>query len=159
MRRIALLIPALALLPACGKADGELNPGSWKTTMTMTKFDIPGAPAAMLKAAQSALGKGESSDSCMSSAQARAGVRDFSGTMQQGQCKMEDFKQSGGKMSGKMVCTDSAMGATAMKMDGSYTPEMVNMTLSGEITEKSLPGGKATIEMTINSARTGECKS
>lgn len=158
MKPMIAVLPAVALLSACGSSDGELNPGSWKTTMTMTKFDIPGAPAAMAEQAKASLGKGQSSDACMSPAQAKAGIGEFSSAMQQGDCKMQDFKKGGGTMSGTMVCKGSAMGDTSMKMEGTYSPEKVAMTLSGEIAEQRLPGGKANIEMTINSERTGDCK-
>lgn len=158
MKYALMLLPAVALLSACGQADGELTPGNWKSTMTMTKFDIPGAPIAMAQNAKAMLGKSQSTDSCVTPAMAKAGVKDMSSSMQQGDCKMEDYKQSGGKMSGTMKCTSSAMGATSMKMDGSYSADKVNMTLSGEIADAKLPGGKANIEMTINSARTGDCK-
>jgi Protein of unknown function (DUF3617) len=158
MKYALSLLPALALLSACGQADGELNPGNWKNTMTMTKFEIPGAPVAMAQNAKAMLGKGQSTEACVNPAMAKAGVRDMSSSMQQGDCKMEDFKQGGGKMSGTMMCKGSAMGDTSMKMEGSYTADKVDMTLSGEIADAKLPGGKATVEMTINSARTGDCK-
>jgi hypothetical protein len=59
-----------------------------------------------------------------------------------------------------MLCTGtSGFGAPEMKMDGTYTPEKVSMTLSGEVSDSKLPGGKATIELTILSERTGDCKS
>jgi hypothetical protein len=158
MKYAPALLPTLALLTACGQADGELTPGNWKSTMTMTKFDIPGAPIAMAQNAKAMLGKSQSTDSCVTPAMAKAGVKDMSSSMQQGDCKMEDYKQSGGKMSGTMKCTSSAIGATDMTMNGTYTADKVNMTLSGEIADAKLPGGKASIEMTINSARTGDCK-
>jgi Protein of unknown function (DUF3617) len=159
MKYALTLLPALALLSACGKADGELTPGNWKSTMTMSKFDIPGAPIAMAQNAKAMLGKSQSTDACVTPAMAKAGVKEMSSSMQQGDCKMEDFKQGGGKMSGTMMCKGSTMGDTSMKMDGSYTADKVNMTLSGEIADAKLPGGKANIEMTINSERIGECKS
>ena len=160
MRRALILLPALAVLSACGKADGELTPGNWKNTMQMTKFDIPGAPPEIAQRAGAMLGKAQTQELCMSAAQAKLGVRDFSSSMQQGDCKMEDFTQGGGKMSGTMVCTGSSgFGAPEMKMDGSYAPDKVSMTLSGEVSDSKLPGGKANIEMTIVSERTGDCKS
>lgn len=158
MKYLHTILPLMALLSACGAADGELTPGNWKSTMSMTKFEIPGAPIAMAQNAKAMLGKGQSIDSCITPEMAKAGVKEMSSSMQQGDCKMEDFKQGGGKMSGTMQCTNSAMGATSMTMDGSYTAEKVNMTLSGELADAKLPGGKATIEMTINSERTGDCK-
>lgn len=159
MRKTLITLPALALLAACGSADGELKPGNWKSTMTITKFEIPGAPAAVAQQASAMIGKPQSTEACMSPAQAKAGVRDFSSAMQKGACKMEDFKQGGGKMSGKMVCTGGGFGAPTMKMDGSYTKEKVSMALAGEVTEAKIPGGKANIEMSLTSERIGDCKS
>lgn len=158
MNKIVVILPALALLSACGAADGELKEGNWKNTMTMTKFEIPGAPAAMAQQTKSVLGKKQSTEICLNAAQAKAGVREFSSAMQQGDCKMENYKQGGGTMSGTMVCKGSAMGDTALKMDGTYTQEKVAMTLSGDISQKSLPGGKATMGMSVTSERVGDCK-
>ena len=160
MKHVFWLVPAIAALSACGKADGELTPGLWKNTMAMTRFDVPGAPPAMAEQIKAMLGKSQTTSACMTPAMSRAGVRDFSSSMQQGDCKMEDFKQGGGKMSGTMVCTGvSGLGAPRMKMDGSYTPEKVTMTLSGEVSDSKIPGGKANIGMTITSERLGDCKS
>lgn len=158
MKRQFIVILALTLLSACGAADGELTPGNWKSTMSMTKFEIPGAPIAMAQNAKAMLSKGQSIDSCITPEMAKAGVKEMSSSMQQGDCKMEDFKQGSGKMSGTMECTGSAMGATSMTVNGSYSTEKVNMTLSGELADTKLPGGKANIELTINSERTGDCK-
>lgn len=160
MKKYIVALPLLALLAACGSADGELNEGNWKNTMAMTKFVIPGAPPAVAEQAKAMLGQAQTTEACMSAAQAKAGVRDFSSSMQKGDCKMEDFKQGGGKMSGTMVCSDaSGFGAPKMTMEGSYTPEKVEMTLAGEVSDDKLPGGKASIAMTITSERTGDCKS
>ena len=159
MKRAIALLPVLAVLSACGKADGELTPGNWKNTMQMTKFDIPGAPPEIAQRASVMLGKSQSNEVCMSAAQAKMGVRDFSSSMQQGECKMEDFKQGGGTMSGKLVCTSGAMGAITMAMNGTYTLEKVEMTMGGELNQPQLPGGKANIEMKITSERAGDCKS
>lgn len=160
MKPVLALLPVLAVLSACSQADGELTEGNWKSTMTMTKFDIPGAPAEVTQQAKAMLGQEQSSEACMTAAMAKAGVRDFSSAMQQGDCKMEDFKQGDGKMSGTLVCTgETGFGAPEMAMEGTYTPEKVTMTLSGEVKDSKIPGGKASIAMTINSERTGECAS
>lgn len=159
MKRAIALLPLLAALAACGKADGELTPGNWKNTMQMTKFDIPGAPPEIAARAGAMLGKAQTQEVCMSAAQAKLGVRDFSSSMQQGECKMEDFKQGGGTMSGKLVCTSGAMGAITLAMNGTYTLEKVEMTMGGELKQAALPGGKANIEMKITSEHAGDCKS
>ncbi len=159
MKHKIAIVAVTMLLSACGKADGELTPGNWKNTMQMTKFDIPGAPPEIAQRASGMLGKSQSNELCMSAAQAKLGVRDFSRSMQQGDCKMEDFKQGGGTMSGKLVCTGGSMGATTMTMNGAYTMEKIEMTMGGELNQPQLPGGKANIEMKITSERAGDCKS
>lgn len=158
-RKIAAL-SMLGLLAACGKADGELTQGNWKNTMQMTKFEIPGAPPEVAARAKGILGQSQSSELCMSAAQAKAGVRDMSSSMQTGDCKMENFEQGGGKMSGTLACTGvGGLSVPRMAMTGTYTAEKVSMTLSGEASDSKLPGGKANIGMTITSERTGDCKS
>lgn len=160
MTKMIAALPMFVLLAACGAADGELKEGNWKSTMAMTKFDIPGAPPAVAEQAKAMLGKAQTTEACISAAQAKAGVRDFSSSMQKGDCKMENFEQASGQMSGTMACTGSSgFGAPSMAMEGNYTPERVEMTLSGEVSDSKLPGGKANIAMTITSERIGDCKS
>lgn len=159
MKHAIAALPLLAILAACGKADGELEPGNWKNTMAMTKFDIPGAPPEVAARAKAMLGQSQTTEACMSEDEARAGVRTMSSSMQQGQCAMEDFTQGGGTMSGTMVCKGAgAFGAPKMAMTGSYTPQKVTMVMSGEVTDAKLPGGKANMEMTLTSERVGDCK-
>lgn len=159
MKQTLTFLPLIALLAACGKADGELEPGNWKSTMAMTKFDIPGAPPEVAARAKAMLGQSQTTEACMDAAQAKLGVREMSSSMQQGDCTMENFEQAGGTMSGTMVCKGAgSFGAPKMAMAGSYTPDKVAMTLSGEVTDDKLPGGKATLEMTLTSERTGDCK-
>ena len=160
MKHTLAALPLIALLAACGKADGELNPGNWKSTMAMTGFDIPGAPPEVAARAKAMLGQSQTTEACMDAAQAKLGVREMSSAMQQGDCTMEDFQQGGGTMSGTMVCKGAgSFGAPKMAMTGSYSADKVTMTLSGEVTDSNLPGGKADMEMTLTSERTGECKS
>jgi hypothetical protein len=160
MKHAIVTLPLIATLAACGQADGELTPGNWKSTMAVTKFDIPGASPEVAERAKTMLGQSQSTEACMDAAQAKLGVREMSSSMQQGECTMEDFQQAGGTMSGTMVCKGSTgFGAPRMAMTGTYAPEKVTMVLSGDVSDDKLPGGKAIIAMTITSDRTGECKS
>lgn len=159
MKQSLAALPLIALLTACGQADGELNPGNWKSTMAMSKFEIPGAPPAVAERAKAMLGQSQTTEACMSEAEAKAGVRSMSNAMQQGDCTMDNFKQGGGTMSGTMVCKGaSGFGAPTMAMTGTYTADKVTMVMAGEITDDKLPGGKANMEMRLTSERTGECK-
>lgn len=159
MKHALAALPLLTLLAACGKADGELDPGNWKSTMAMTKFDIPGAPPEVAARAKAMLGQAQTTEACMDAAQAKMGVREMSSSMQQGDCTMEDFQQGGGTMSGTMICKGAgSFGAPKMAMTGTYTPQKVTMTLAGEVTDGKLPGGKASMELSLTSERTGDCK-
>lgn len=158
MKHALAAFPLLALLAACGKADGELEPGNWKNTMAMSKFDIPGAPPEVAARAKAMLGQSQTTEACMNEAEAKAGVRSMSSSMQQSQCTMEDFKQGGGTMSGTLVCKGAGgFGAPRMAMTGTYTPTKVTMVMAGEMTDDKLPGGKANMEMTLTSERVGDC--
>lgn len=152
-----LPLAGLALLSACGKPDGELTAGQWKSTMQMTRFDVPGAPPAMQEQLKAMIGRSQSAESCMSAAEAKAGVRDFSKNAQQGDCKLEDYTQGGGKMSGKLVCKGTPFGDQGMKIEGTYTDKMVELTMSGNIEQPSIPGGKASMAMKVTSERIGDC--
>lgn len=102
---------------------------------------------------------GTDREACMDAVQAKLGVREMSSSMQQGECTMEDFKQGGGTMSGTMVCKGaSGFGAPKMEMNGTYSADKVTMTLPGLVTDDKLPGGKASMEMTVTSVRTGDCR-
>ena len=159
MKHALATLPLIALLAACGQADGELNAGNWRNTMAMTKFDIPGAPPEVAERAKTMLGQSQTTEACLSEAEAKAGVRTMSSAMQQGDCTMEDFKQGGGTMSGTMVCKgNSGVGAPRMAMTGTYTADKVTMVMAGDITDDKLPGGKASMEMSLTSERIGDCK-
>ena len=162
MIRNLLPLAALVALAACGKADGELNPGNWKTTMKVTSFEVPGAPPEMQKQIKdrmaAMMGQGQSTESCMTAEQAKAGVRDFSKKSQQGDCTLDPYTQGGGKMSGTLKCQGGMFGADGMKMDGTYSDSKVDMTMAADINQPALPGGKASIKMSVVSERTGDCK-
>lgn len=162
MIRNLLPLAALVALAACGKADGELNPGNWKTTMKVTSFEVPGAPPEMQAQIKQRMammmGQGQSTESCMTAEQAKAGVRDFSKKSQQGDCTLDPYTQGGGKMSGTLKCKAGMFGADGMKMDGTYSDNKVDMTMAADINQPSLPGGRALIKMSVVSERTGDCK-
>lgn len=162
MIRNLLPIAALAALAACGKADGELNAGNWKTTMKVTSFEVPGAPPAMQKQIQDRMammmGQGQSSETCMTAEQAKAGVREISQKSQQGDCKLDPYTQGGGKMSGALKCSNGMFGAEGMKMEGTYDENKVDMAMAADIQQAALPGGKAVLKMSVVSERTGDCQ-
>lgn len=157
LRMLPLL--GLALLAGCNKKpDGELTPGQWKSTMAMTKFEVPGAPPAMQEQLKAMIGRSQTAESCMTPEEAKKGVRDFSKASQSGDCTFENYTQSGGKMSGTLKCKGSPFGDAGVKIEGTYTSEKVQMTMAGDIAPPGIPGSaKAAMAMSITSERIGDC--
>lgn len=152
----------LPLIAVATLADGELTPGNWKTTMKVTSFEVPGASSTVQEQIDERMAKmrdaGQSTESCMTPEQAKAGVRDFSKKSQQGDCTLDPYTHGGGKMSGTLKCKGGQFGPDGMKMDGTYSDNKVDMAMAADIQQPSIPGGKATIKMSVVSERTGDCK-
>lgn len=159
MKNAALLLGLSALaLSACGKADGELKPGNWKMDATVVAFDIPGLPPAMKQAAAGVIGKTDTSYRCIQDAEAKTGVRSLAGSFQQGDCQMNDYKASGGKLSGSLKCKmDDKGGAMDMKMTGTYSEDRMEVEIAGTVLDKSMPQGKADMKLKMIAAHTGDC--
>lgn len=161
MIRNFLPLGVLALLSACSKPDGELNPGNWKSTVKID-FEVPGAPLekqAMIKQQVAMMmGDGRSSETCMTPEQAKEGVRAFFERGQPGACKLDSFTRGNGKMNGVIKCSGSPMGSGQIKMNGTYDADNVNMTTSAEISRPEFAAGKAIININLLSERTGDCK-
>ena len=159
MKNAALLLGLCALaLSACGKADGELKPGNWKMDATVIAFEVPGLPPAMKQAAAGVIGKTDTSYRCIQDAEAKTGVRSLAGSFQQGDCQMNDYKASGGKLSGSLKCKmDDKGGAMDMKMTGTYSEDRMEVEIAGTVLDKSMPQGKADMKIKMIAAHTGDC--
>ncbi|MFM5906064.1 MAG: DUF3617 domain-containing protein [Novosphingobium sp.] len=157
MKHFPVAILALSLA-ACsgGRADGELDPGQWKQTATIKSIEVPGAPEQVQKSLQGMAGKANSSESCMTPAQAKVGVKSLASQMQQGDCKTDGFQSAGGKLSGKIVCTVSGK-EMVMNVSGAYEPTKIVMKADMETSHPAAPQGKAVIHMDMVAERTGDC--
>jgi Protein of unknown function (DUF3617) len=154
-------MPLLALvLTACsGKADGELNPGNWKQTVTIKSIDAPKAPPQARQALARMAGKTESQESCMGPVDAKEGVKGMSKALQQGgQCEVQAFDTKGGKISGKLACKLSAAGSSTIEMGGTYDPDHIVMTAKTTEKNPQVPGGEVVIGIEFKADRAGECK-
>ena len=157
MKKFTIALAALAISGCSGgRADGELDPGKWKQTATIRSIEVPGAPEQVQKMLQGMTGKATSSESCMTPAQAKVGVRSLASQMQQGDCSSEGFKAAGGKISGKLTCKVGGK-EMAMSVDGTYEPAKIAMKADMETEHPAAPGGKAVIHMDMVAERVGDC--
>lgn len=179
--RIALLAAsAVALtLAACGDSATEsgkmtesqvadeiaesrtLTPGQYQASFQITRFDMPGVPAAaqqqmrdmMTSAAQ------VQQSYCLTEEQAQRGSRDMFRELSRGNgdCSFTRFDVDGEDVRGEMTCTAEGGGQATMVMTGTMGDNSSEMTMVTDITDASLPQGRAQMEMKVDTRRTGDC--
>jgi len=173
--RTNLILPVLAALTltACGsepdvpktpdqvkaemaKLDAP-NPGQYRTTIKMTKFDVPGMPAAQAgKMKEMFSATGQSSEFCLTKAQAEKGYEDMTKNMAQGNCTFDRYNAGGGKLDAKMTCETGQGMKSSIEMAGTIQPEAMQMVMKMNNTMPGMPGGVA-METEVSSVRIGDC--
>lgn len=114
--KAAFLALALAALPAATAGDLSLQPGQWRSTVTIIEAQAPGAPAI----AASMKGKKNVLTSCLSAVQAPHGLHLLlSGG--NAQCRFTSFAIKADRFTSTMVCNGRS-GATTTRSSGSFSP-------------------------------------
>lgn len=137
-----------------GSASGvNLQPGEWEMKMEVVDVKVEGLPEGVADGMKSQAGN--VNRTCMTPEEAKAPKGDIFAGDKSGQCKSEGFKWEGGKIAGKMTCAgQGGTGQTVMNMDGSYTPQSIDMTMKSET---EMMGKAMTMEMRVSGKRVGEC--
>jgi hypothetical protein len=135
-----------------GVSGVSLEPGEWEMKTEVVNVSAEGLPAGIAEGmkAQAA----STTRTCMTPEEAKGPKGDmFSGN--QSNCKSEGFSWSGGRISGKTVCTGTGgAGRTEMAMDGHYSAQNIDMTMKSKT---DLAGKAMTMEMRVSGRRVGEC--
>ena len=166
-----LMMTAAALaLAACGSSDKggngteapaagggasgvSLQPGEWEMKMEVVDVKAEGLPAGMAEGMKKSASS--SSRTCMTPEEAKGPKGDIFAGDKSGNCKSEGFKWEGGRIKGKTTCPgQGGTGQTVMTMDGSYSPQSIDMTMKSET---DLMGKPMTMEMRVSGKRVGEC--
>lgn len=133
----------------------QFQPGQYRTSIIIDKFDIPGVPAAAQEQMKRAMAKPMSLEYCMSPEKAGMGVEAMKENMAKGKCQFEKFEAKGGTVETVMVCDNGAAGTLRSTSSGTYTPTGSLIKATGEMAG---PGGqKMHIEQTIKMERIGDC--
>jgi len=173
MNKLLLLaLPALALA-ACNSADKgpktpeqaaaemkkavKMKPGKWQTTMTITKFDMPGAPPEAAQAMKGMMGKPTVTETCLTKEEADQDPADFLKKGQGEGCTFERFVIDDGTLDGKMVCNKPGQGKMEATMAGTLGAEAMSLTMNSSVNDPKMPGGKAEMGMSMAMKRIGEC--
>jgi hypothetical protein len=134
------------------------KPGLYKQSMTITKFEIPGAPPEMAAQIQAAMTKAQESNFCMTPEMADQGFRDmFDKVGKDGECKYERFDVSGGRLDALLHCENAAQGKGTITMAGKVGEEGSDVNVAVEQVGGQAPMANAKIAMHLVSQRVGDC--
>lgn len=171
---IALLALSTVVLTACGQSGSDssapgqsadpgrsaaevafqFQPGQYKTTINIDKYEIPGVPAAALEQMKGVMGKPIEMTYCMSPEKAAMGTEAMKENMAKGKCEFEKFEARGGNVNSVMVCDSQGMKLRSTSQ-GTYSPTGSVIKATGDMAG---PGGqKVHIEQTITMKRIGDC--
>ena len=167
----ALLTASLA---ACDKADkgpksmeqakheaAQLerpDPGQYRQTTKITKFEVPGAPPAMVAQIRKMMeGKGSNLTYCLSKADTEKGFAEMFKKGAQGDCKYDRFDASANTIDAIMTCKAGAGGVAKMTMNGTVSSTGSHVTVNVEQKNDKSPMGNANIAMELETKRIGDC--
>jgi len=177
MAAIAVSIAALAIAGCSGEekkgpqteaevraelASAErMQPGEYASNVEIARFEVPGMPEeqqTMIRGLMTGAAQVQRSY-CLTEAQAERGSEDMFRELAQGDsnCRFEDFNVDGQNVSGRMICGGQGGANATMNLTGTMAGTSSTMTMVMEITDPSLPEGRAEMEMRATSRRTGDC--
>lgn len=177
MAAIAVSIAALAIAGCSGEekkgpqteaevraelASAErMQPGEYASNVEIARFEVPGMPEeqqTMIRGLMTGAAQVQRSY-CLTEAQAERGSEDMFRELAQGDsnCRFEDFNVDGENVSGRMICGGQGGANATMNLTGTMAGTSSTMTMVMEITDPSLPEGRAEMEMRATSRRTGDC--
>lgn len=132
------------------EASARLETGLWRTTITMTEMNIPGAPADMM---QAMMAEPMTVEECRTSDDPAAATEAWA--QADGTCQPGRFEVTGNSFEGERTCTEEGM---TMTVRFSGTIAATRMEGQTELQAQS-PMGPMTQRATIVSERIGACPS
>ncbi|MEN9924270.1 MAG: hypothetical protein RL268_396 [Pseudomonadota bacterium] len=133
----------------------QMQPGRYRTTVTVESIEIPGMPAAMAEQMKAMMAKASAQESCVTPQRAAHGLDVVKEQMARGQCSYARFDTAEGKLAAAFTCqTGEGMAMTATSRgtySGTGSTVKVDAALSG-------PQGKTMhVVQTVTTERIGDC--
>lgn len=141
-------------IQAAGASGDFIDPGLWRTTMTIDQMTVTGMPPEAAAEMKKMQGHSSSGEKCLTEADVKQPKEDFFGGEES--CRYERFNMSNGKIDAVMNCSQG--GATQkMTMAGTFSGDTYNMRMEMQ------PGGGAqspgmAMKMRVDAKRIGQCK-
>lgn len=136
--------------PADAAAPGGIQPGQYRTTVTMLEMNIPGVSSQDINMAPT------TTEDCVTSSDIAEFTRGSMVNAESGEtCTQNSMNTAGGRIEGEASCTGS-YGARTMHMSGTYSSHHVEMEINSS---NDMPGGGGQMSqrMRIVTERIGEC--
>lgn len=166
MKRIALLIAAVAPIAACSGGDVSIQPGQWEDTINITNVEVPGAPPEMAKQIASMAQRQQPSRShCITPQQAANPLQGLANPTGEAQgCTFTDQTFAGGVIRVTSACpAPTGQGQVRTTLEGTYTATTLEarLNMEGPTGAPAGAGAPSTMRMTgtMTSRRTGDCPS
>jgi hypothetical protein len=129
-----------------------LQPGQYRTTVTIVSMNMPGMPAGVAEKMQ---GRPNVTEDCVTSDDVAELTRKSLVNEEEGQhCTENSITSANGRIQGTATCRNDDGGTYTMQMNGTYGSNHVDMTMnmSGQT-----PMGPMTQQMHMVTDRIGEC--
>ena len=134
------------------------QPGKYRVTTRITNMSIPGMPDEMAAGAKKMFSTtGNSTEFCLSEADAKMGQEEMIKRAAKGKCTYERFSAADGKLDAAMTCDTGQGMQTRAAVTGTISPTGSSLTMKSEATIPDLPGGKMQMDMSVDTQRIGEC--
>lgn len=129
-----------------------IQPGQYRTTVTITSMEMPGLPP---DAAAKMQGHPNVSEDCVTTSDIAELTRQSLVDADEGQtCTENNITSANGRIQGSATCRNQDGGAYTMQVEGTYGANhiVMNMHMSGDT-----PGGRMNQSASIVTDRIGEC--
>lgn len=138
---------------AAGGSGNFVNPGQWRSTVTIEEMSVPGMPPQVAEQMKSMQGRMQVNEQCLTAEEAKRPKEDFfSG---KGNCRYERFDMAGGKIDAVMKCSEGGAAQT-MTMAGTYSGNAYNMRMTMQSTGGGEDSGMG-MKMRVDAKRIGAC--
>lgn len=139
--------------------DGLISPGRWESKISVLDLEAPGLPPQYAQQMKQTMAKvqGGVITTCLTEADVKKPKEDFFAGRGKN-CRYDHFTMSGGKVDAQMNCAASEGGTMTMDVDGSYSPDSYEATMSMAMTGGQGRMGGMKMKSHTESHRVGECK-
>lgn len=146
--------PEAASSRAAG-AGFQLQPGRYRTSVSVEKIEIPGMPTAMADQMKAMMGRAAAEESCITPERAARGLDVLKEQMARGRCRFERFDAQGGKVDSAFTCQTGDGMAMQARSSGTYSNTGSTITIAGDL---SGPDGRTMhVVQTVKTERVGDC--